>query len=128
MLVRDVDAVYLNAGRTTETAAKRDRRIPVLETKTKTGGVLNLDARLQLCQIQEVAAVDWQVLNLLLIQDTLHRGLLRVHPRDGVCYLDNRLLWSDRQSDIHGRRVAYKYSQSHGYGAEAFGRDLRFVI
>src|SRR5580704_13057388 len=72
MLVRDVDAVHLNAGRTAETAAKRDRRIPVLETKTKTGGVLNLDARLQLCQIQEVAAVDWQVLNLLLIQDTLH--------------------------------------------------------
>src|ERR1700724_4309104 len=59
-LVRNVDAVHLDAGGTAEAATKRDGRITFLEPKTEAACVLNLNARLQLCQIKEVAAIHRQ--------------------------------------------------------------------
>src|ERR1700674_2899280 len=74
-LVRDVDAINFDPSRAAETATEGDGRIAVL---AEIRSILNLDARFQLRQIQKIAAIDWQVINLVGVQDTLHGRLFRI--------------------------------------------------
>jgi hypothetical protein len=60
-------------------AVERHRRITRLRG-VEILPVLQLDARLQLRQIEEVPPVDRQIIDLLLRQNVLHLGLLRVDP------------------------------------------------
>src|ERR1019366_1427967 len=91
-LVRDVDAINFNPSSAAETATEGDGGIAVL---TEVRSVLDLDARLQLCQVQEIAPIDWQVINLVGIQDALHARLFRVDPHGGALHIDNLILLPD---------------------------------
>src|SRR3989442_11387725 len=61
-LIRNVDAVHLDSSRAAETPAKGDGGIAVFTAEIRP--VLDLNARFQLRQIEEIAAVDRQALNL----------------------------------------------------------------
>ena len=75
--IADVDSVDFDSCRASETATKRNRRESVLGG-IEGSSVLNLNSRLQLCQVEKVTAVNREILNLLAGQHSLHRGLLGV--------------------------------------------------
>ena len=74
---RNVHAVHLNAGAAAETAAERNRGETVLG-RVEVSAVLNLNARLELSQIQEVASIDRQIFDLLGGQRTGDLRLVRI--------------------------------------------------
>jgi hypothetical protein len=75
--IADIDSVHFNASGPAESAAERDRRKTVFG-RVEGSSILNLHSRLQLGEIEKVAAIDRQILNLLAGKDALHRGLFRI--------------------------------------------------
>ena len=72
--VADINAVNVDAGGAAEAAAERDRRVASLG-RVKVLTVLNLNAGLELREVEEVAPVDRQVRNLVLESARLGRQL-----------------------------------------------------
>src|SRR5262249_32248283 len=62
--VADIHAVHVDARSTAEAPSEGNRGIANFGG-IKVLTVLNLDARLQLRQVQEVAPIDWEVFDLL---------------------------------------------------------------
>ena len=50
----------------------------------KIAAILNLYSRFELRQVQEVTAIDWQILDLISSDNTLNRRLLRIHVHFGT--------------------------------------------
>ena len=81
-LIADIDAVYLDARGSSETAAKRDGRESVL-CRIKVASILNLHSRLELCQVEEIAPIDGKIVDLIGVEYTLNRGLLCIDVQFG---------------------------------------------
>ena len=109
-LVGNVNAVHFDSSGAAETSAEGDGREPVLAV-TEVRAVLDLDARFQLCKVQEIAAIDGKVLNLLRIQHTLHGGLFGVHPQFGALDFDYPSLRPDLQVHIYRGGIANQHAQ-----------------
>src|SRR5260370_32229337 len=77
-LVANVQTIHFDTGRAAEPPAKGDRR-ETLFGGIEVAAVLDLHAGLELSQIQEITAVDGQILNLFLRPYALDRGLFRIH-------------------------------------------------
>ena len=90
--------------------------------------VLNLHSRLKLRQVQKVAPIDRQILNLFRTQYSLHCGLFRVHLHGRALHLNNLAFQSDFQLHIAGRGVADEYRQPYLSRAEASGGCPHFVV
>ena len=74
--------------RAAEPATEGNRRETVLGG-IESAAILNLDARLQLCEVEEVAPVDGQILDLLRGEDALDCGLLGVHGNLGSLHFNH---------------------------------------
>ena len=86
--IADVQAVDFNAGGAPEAAAEGDGRKTVLGG-IEVAAILDLHAGFELGEIEEVAAVDGKVLDLLRGQDSLHGGLFGVHLNFGSLDFDH---------------------------------------
>jgi len=71
----------------------------------------SLHAWLELCQVEEVAAVDWQVFNLTRRQNALHRGLFGVDLNIAGLHLNYGAFLSDFQLYAAVGGIVYLYIQ-----------------
>ena len=78
-------------------------------------------------QVQKVAAIDGQILNLFRTQYTLHCGLFRVHLHRRALHFNNLAFQPDFQLHIAGCGVADEDGQPYLSRAEALGRCPHFV-
>src|SRR5579872_5729057 len=120
--VRDVDAVNLDACGASETSAKGDRRVAGLGG-VKVLAVLNLNAGLELGEIKEVAAIHWQVRNLIFGDHTLHGRLLRVHRYGVGLDFDDLTRLAKLQSGVTVSGIADLHVHRDFSGLEPAGLD-----
>ncbi len=126
-LVADVNAVYVNTGSTAETAAKRNRGVTGLR-RVEILTVLNLNAGLELGEVQEVAPIHRQIRNLGRVEDSLHLSLLGVNcDRTGLHFNDLAFL-AKLQLHVRGGSVSYLNCQRLDNAAKSLGRDLHLII
>src|SRR5208337_179586 len=95
----------LDAGRAAEASAKGNGLVADLG-RIEVASILNLHARLKLRQIEEVAAIDRQILDLGCGQNALHRRLLRVYASRSGLDRDRRGLRANLQLEVDGAVVA----------------------
>src|SRR5208283_283241 len=126
-LVADVDAVYVDAGSASEASAEGDRRVADLG-RVEIRAVLNLDARLKLGEIEEVAAVDGQVGNLIRAQHALHLRLLGVDLYGAGANLNGFTGLSDLQFHIAVRRVINLHNEGQPRALKPRGFHFHHVI
>src|ERR1700692_4814729 len=77
-LVGDVDAVHFNAGGAAESTAEGNRGGTALG-RIEGRAILDLNTRLKLGKIEEVAPIDRQIFDLGGVQNTLNLGLLCIY-------------------------------------------------
>jgi len=75
-----------------------------------------------------IAPIDWQILNLVLIQDALHRWLVGVDLQCGSLHFHYFFLASDLQFDIDSGCVADQHCDEGFYRAKAFSRYQSLVL
>src|SRR5260370_29297476 len=97
-LVTDIQAIDLNTRRAAKSSAKGDRR-KALFGRIEVAAVLNLHSGFELSEVQEIAAVDGQVLNLLLRNHALNRGLFRIQRDGGTLNANHRSCTADFHAD-----------------------------
>src|SRR5208282_6551763 len=77
-LVAHVDAIDFDSGGTSETALEGDGRETVLGG-IESAAFLNLNSGLELSEVEEIATVDGEILNLLKADHALHCCLLGIY-------------------------------------------------
>ena len=80
VFVANIDTVNLDASGPSESATERNGRETVFRG-IESSAVLDLNSRLKLRQVEEVAPIDRKVLDLLGREHTLDRGLFRVYAQ-----------------------------------------------
>ena len=125
--VRDIDAVYLNPGRAAETSTKGNRRIASFG-RVEVLAVLNLHSRLELSEVKKVTAINRQVLNLVRGENSLHRGLFRVHLNFGTLHLNRFVSLAYLQFHIAICSVAHLYDKWHLRGLKSAGLYFHHVV
>ena len=108
-LITDIDTVHGDAGGAAKAATERDGGVPCLRG-IKVLPVLDLDTRLELGEIEEVPATQWEVLNLVCIDNPLHCRLLGVDSYGVRLHLDNLAFLAELQLAIDSRRVTNQHS------------------
>src|SRR5271166_4870267 len=125
--IGDVDAVHRNARRAPEASAEGNGRIADLG-RIEVGAVLNLHARLELCEVQEVAPVDGQIVDLLGADHALHNRLLRVDADRAACdfyHFGGRTKF-DLETPV--RRSADLNRQAEIRDPKPFGLDTNLIV
>ena len=97
--IADIHAIDVDARGASETSAERNRRITRFR-RIEILTILNLYAGLELSEIEEVAAIDRQILNLGRGQNTLHGSLLRVYLHRSSSDLNNLAFLTKLQSGV----------------------------
>ncbi len=97
-LVADIQAIDLDTRRAAESSTKGDRR-EALFRGIEVAAVLDLHAGFELSEVQEIAAVDGQILDLLLRHYALDRGLFRIQRDGGTFNSNDRSCSADFQGD-----------------------------
>ncbi len=125
-LVGNVGAVHLDAGRTSEAPADGDRLIADLGG-IEVGAVLDLHAGFELGEIQEVAPVDRQALNLVGRQHAFHRCGLGVHGDRAGLDVHRGRFGADLQLEVHRGVVGDLHQHLLLCRLETFGHNFHQV-
>src|SRR6478736_3831553 len=126
LAIREEEKLVLDDG-PAETSAVGDGR------KTRFRGievlsVLNLHARLELRQIEEVAPVHGKIFNLLRVQYALYGRLLGIHLHRSGLHLHHLAFLSNLQLGIAIGSVTELHRDRHAGRAESRSRYLDFVL
>src|SRR6185437_14867460 len=104
--IADVDTIDFNAGGTPETATEGNRGKAVFG-RIKVSAILYLHARLELCQVKEVAPVNGQIFNLLGSEHSLNCSLLGVDRNSSAGHFHHLTGFSHRQLGVAVCRYAH---------------------
>src|SRR5579862_2182067 len=88
VFIADVHSIHRDSRAAAESASERNRRKPSLGG-IEVAAILDLDARLELCEIEEVASIHRQIFNLLSGQASRHLGLIRIDGHSLAAYFHN---------------------------------------
>src|SRR3984957_13322776 len=88
VFIANVHSIHRDSRAAAESASERNRRKSGLG-RIEVAAILNLDARLELCEIEEVAPIHWQIFNLLSGQASRYLGLIRIDGHSLAAYFHN---------------------------------------
>ena len=88
VFIADVHSIHRDSRAAAESPAERNRGKPSLR-RIEVAAILNLDARLELREIEEVASIHRQILNLLSGQAARHLSLVRIDAHSLAAHFNN---------------------------------------
>ena len=125
--VADVHAVHFDARGASEAAADGNRREADFGG-IEIGAILNLHARFELREIEEVAAVHRQVFDLFLVQDALHAGLFGIDSYRLLGDGDYGIGLAHLQADVDAGNFADPYDDALLHRLESGSFDADGII
>src|ERR1700758_3533662 len=121
VFIANVHSIHRDSRAAAESPSKRNRRKSGLG-RVEVAAVLNLDARLELCEIEEVASIHRQIFNLLSGQASRHLGLIRIDGHSLAAYFHNRAGSAELELDRRAGNLVnlHDVGSSHGLEARCF--------
>src|SRR5579864_915316 len=119
VFIAHVHSIHCDSRAAAEAAPERNRRKSGLG-RIEVAAVLNLDARLELCEIEEVASIHRQIFNLLGGQASRHLSLIRIDGHSLAAYFHNRAGSAELELDRRAGNLVDLHNVGSSYSLKAW--------